>query len=337
MIKEIKLLGKTYANLKEICEEYDVKYKSVHHAYKNGYLEKFIKKNSSKYNDKENNQKTTTIKKDEFVDEIEDDDFDFDLFMKNLSNIQSSVTNDIELNTEDYKQDKINNRSLVLSGDIYYLLTQINKYKPKVINLIDFENVANSQNLLEEYTNDSSIFNIFFYNACIYSNNFYKTIKYSKSVNFQILTYTTSNQLVDKLLIYYLGILESNVKGIKFNIVSRDYGFSTFLECIDSTNITVSELEIENNKELKFVKTLCTYLSKNKYVKGRRYYTKSDLKSIIEPWFLQKNDELSDPELDHLIHLLCIYDCIKIVQKAHYTNHLFNMQEIDKLSFKDKE
>lgn len=229
-----------------------------------------------------------------------------------------------------YKENENNTRGIVLTGTIDDLIDVINKYDPESINLIDFENI-NTSEALNKYINGEN-FNIFFYNACLYSNNFYKIIKNSPAINFQILTYNAGDQLVDKIIIYYLGILSKFDK--KLNIVSRDAGYSTFLENINNKSISIDNIE---NKEVGFVRMLCSYLLKNRYVKDKKYYTRADLKSIIENWYNNKDDRyLTDSNLDSIILQLHNFNCLRVAHKKYGDQYLFNIAVINNLAYDDE-
>lgn len=315
MPKKITVFGITYKNLREVSDTYGINYSTLWDAAKREGID--IAVNILKTKDPnviiEGNVTTepeidNTVNKSEYVsDEV-------------IEKVNETV----------------DRKTTPLSGNFDFLLETIKRYSPKSINLIDFENVVNSD-ILNNYIDDSNNFNIFFYNACIYSNNFYKLTKDSKSINFQILTYKSADQLIDKLLLFYLGKLSMVYSKSKLNIVTKDSGFYTFLEYIDNKNISIDGLEIENDKELKFVRTLATYLSKNKYIKSGRYYTRSDLFTILEKWYLQKKETFTDDDLDHLIEILNKYKCISIINKKYGEQYLFIMQEIYKLSFNSEE
>lgn len=222
------------------------------------------------------------------------------------------------------------NKGILLSGDLYFLIDTIKKYKPKTINLIDFENV-NSAEFLEKYTNNDNNFNVFFYNACIYSNKFYKLVKDSPAINFQVLTYMVSDQLVDKILLYYLGALHN--LNININIVARDKGYRDFLEFINTKNISVDWLKVENNKELRVVRSLCNYLAHSPYIKSNRFYPKSDLKTILEEWCTKKNTSFSEVSLDSLIDILVKHRCMEPIHKNNIKYHVMIMDKINALSY----
>lgn len=230
-----------------------------------------------------------------------------------------------------HKENENSTRGIVLTGTIDDLINSIDKYDPKSINLIDFENI-NTSEALNKYINGEN-FNIFFYNACLYSNNFYKIIRNSPAINFQILTYNTGDQLVDKIIIYYLGILSKFNK--KLNIVSRDAGYNAILKNINNKNISIDNIE---NKEVGFVRMLCSYLLKNRYViKDKKYYNRADLKSIIENWYNNKDDRyLTDSNLDSIILQLHNFNCLRVVHKKYGDQYLFNIAVINKLAYDDE-
>lgn len=292
MIK-ITIGNKEFKNLKECAKEYGINYKKLYYIYYS--------------NDKKL---------------AEEDIIKLQRKEKNINKKE----NDYDINIEN----EISSKSIILSGSINSLFDCIREYKPKIINLIDFENLCR-EDLSDYLVKDS--FNIFFYNACIYSNNFYKLIKQSKSINFQVITFNTANQLIDKILLFYLGALSSRFD-IKYNIIAKDYGYLTFINSIcseDSKNISIKGIEIEPDKELQFVKTMCTYLTDK--VKSGKYYISDEIKFILKPWYLKRNAVFTDKDLNHLIDLLKKYGCLSIINRKFEQQFLFIISKIDELSF----
>lgn len=317
--------GKEYVRLSDIAREYNINYKTLWNRVNNQ-----LKENPN------NNDITSLVPVNK---QLSTDDL--------LDVLETNVTGEIVEDTKtltaiNNTSDKIEGEVLynssninILSGGIDELLNCIDKYEVKDINLIDFENVntTNLDNFLKE-----GVFNVFFYNACIYSNKFYACIKNSKSINFQILSFESAPQLIDKVLIFYLGILVR--KNLKINIISRDHGYNSCLRVLNLSNVNIISPSIEkkqdkkdNDKVRSFVRAFCVYvINNNKYVRTGTYYKRKELKEIVREWYERKNEHLTEIKLDDIINKFIKYDILIEVSTKYHTNYSFILTKMKLLA-----
>lgn len=314
---------KEYARLSDIARIYNVNYKTLWTR-----VNKQLKENPN------NNDITSLIKADNR--QISTDEL--------LNILETDIAGEVVKNTEylttindtnksDNEENNISSNINILSGGIDELLNCIDKYEVKDINLIDFENVntTNLDNFLKE-----GVFNVFFYNACIYSNKFYACIKNSKSINFQILSFESAPQLIDKVLIFYLGILTN--KELKINIISRDHGYNSCLRVLNLSNVHIISPEKkqdkgDNDKVRSFVRAFCIYIiNNNKYVRSGKYYKRKELKEIVREWYERKNEHLTEIKLDDIINKFIKYDILIEVSTKYHTNYSFILTKMKLLA-----
>ena len=161
----------------------------------------------------------------------------------------------------------------------------------KCVNLIDFENLADDVSVLDNYLKDENTVNIFFFNAVRYSNNFYLLDKDSKSINFQIPTMNVANQLVDHMLVYYLGVLTAINSKLQYNLISKDSGYYMFINELDLNNVNI--IGFENyfvNKEKRFEISLARYISELR-IDSMKALTERDMKNIFRA-FMDRDRKL---------------------------------------------
>lgn len=197
------------------------------------------------------------------------------------------------------------------------------------INLIDFENVAEYKELIMEKSNERTI-NIFFYNACIYSNDFFKINKYieSKSI-LQVLTYDVAEQLVDHMITFYLGGLLYNYSDKEFNIISRDTGFCQFVKSLDSENVTVHGVKYSYDAEERYKFSLCKYILNNKILQNRPIITKAEFGTVFSQFY--KGKTLTDKCINDIINSALDFGIICLVSKGGFVYYKFEMDKIKEI------
>lgn len=157
-------------------------------------------------------------------------------------------------------------------------LSELNLTK---INLIDFENLAGDKQCLKDLLSDESCVNVFFYNATKYSNQFYMVDRESQSTNLQVITTTTANQLIDHMIVYYLGVLTS-LSNITYNIVSKDSGYYSFIYELGMNNVNIIGYEkYFLNKQKRFELSLAKYICELR-INTTKYFTFRELKNIFK-------------------------------------------------------
>lgn len=222
------------------------------------------------------------------------------------------------------------------------IISNVSKYNNKnKINLIDFENV-NNVTVLKEYLEENNTINIFFYNALLYSNKYYKLIKGSKSTNIPIMIFESSSQLVDQLIIFTLGNLTVKFPKKEYMIVSLDKGYDTIIDNISSLynikkykNINKDEQENKN----KFLYAVCKYILNNKNITQYDRYNLNDLRKIFVNFYRTKRKWMSDDYFNKLIITLEDNNILKksdyIMEKQYYYIDLIEAANIVNTSTED--
>lgn len=197
----------------------------------------------------------------------------------------------------------------------------LNNHPNSKINLIDFENICGDKEklkLVDHGINDCNCVNIFFFNACIYSNQYYSTIKNSSSINVQVITMDVEDQLVDHMITYYLGAFLALHPKNTYNIISTDHGYSAFVNNLNMQNINMIGVgEFIANKEKRYRFSLANYCVKNKYMKNGVCLTRRDLHEVLKD-FITKNKNMDtktyELTLDETLDNLCKYKIFKLTK-----------------------
>lgn len=269
--------------------------------------------------------------------------------------LKGTVVNKIFKDREEPKQEVIqevveeeeieeyHNDTAIMASPEYYtakspaeLLELIENFNPSKINIIDFENVVGKIDVKE--INKEDTVNIFVYNATIYSNNFFKTILEIKVPNIQILTHTVGDQLVDHLITYYLGVLHTKYPEKEYSIISRDTGFSAFINMMNNTkSIGLKEIrpkevvfkeKNEPTPDEKFKYCLFDYISRNSVLNVRSTIPRKEFKPVFEPFYAKKNKVLDNKEIDHLIDKLIGYGVVEFAPRNNIHYYRFDMFKI---------
>lgn len=164
--------------------------------------------------------------------------------------------------------------------DIINSLPNINK-----INLIDYENVSDNKMLSENHLKDENMINIFFFNACIYSNNYYSFIKSSKSINIQIISLEAADQLIDHLIVFYLGVLMSKFPNKNYMIYSRDNGYYPFINTLKYPNIAMAGLT-KSRRGHKY--SLAKHILNNPEITESKYFGKNEFRRLFSDFYTSK-------------------------------------------------
>lgn len=174
----------------------------------------------------------------------------------------------------------------------------------KMINLIDFENISNDEEILSQYLKDPRCVNIFFYNATLYSNNYYMRTRYSKSQNFQVITFEKEDQLVDHLISLYLGILISVMPTKHFNIISKDSGYLGFIHYLNMDNVTSIGTSYISTSKKKFNYSVCNYFANNRNIREGILFTQNELCKQIDEFYHNKGKKATYKNYTDVIKLL---------------------------------
>lgn len=194
-------------------------------------------------------------------------------------------------------------------ADSNNIINKIKMIDSCMINLIDFENVVGSD-ILDPYLKNPRCINIFFYNALLYSNDYYKAVKDSKSNNFQIITMEKGDQLVDHLISFYLGIFITNMPSKNYNIISRDSGYLNFVHFIGMENIrTIGTGYIPSSKK-KFDYSVCNFFANNKELREGIAFSETDLTKQIDSFYNQRDKRPTVQNYRDVIDLLVNYSVL---------------------------
>lgn len=225
---------------------------------------------------------------------------------------------------DEYNRKYYNN---IIINDVYELIESINLFPEiKNINLIDYENISDNRLLIDNHISDKNIINIFFYNACIYSNNYYNLSKTSKSINFQILSKEAADQLIDHMLIFYLSIINYQFPDKKIKIFSNDSGFGPFIDSLNSDSIKIIELKKSNNRGYKY--KLAEYILNNKDITESKYFHKNEFKKLFNNFY---NGRKSNKNfVNNLISELFRFNFISSIEFSNTKQYRFCIKEISK-------
>lgn len=299
MAKKHKVYSKEYNSLKAIAREFNVPYSTLY--------------GTMKRTNTDAEEALNIIEKKIDVDNTK-------LINKNFKSEEISCNSILT-------QQNIINNNLKFMDNMNSLFTLIDTLGEGIsINLIDYENLSKSIYLKPYITENNNGLNIFFYNACIYSNNYYKFIRNIPNINnYQVLTYTVKDQLIDNLIVYYLGILSGKYPNNKYTIVSNDSGYSRFIETLDSQNIkTYSPDYAIQSAEARFNYSLCKYLN-SKDIKNNTCYKLDDLKHLLNGFVKNKSNVLDIIKSAEKLELL------DMIELEHITYYSFNLNKIKEL------
>lgn len=195
------------------------------------------------------------------------------------------------------------------------------------INLIDFENVVNNNDLLRDNIYDPKALNIFFYNATIYSNDFYTKIKKSSNINVQVHIFECGKELVDHLITYYLGAIRINYPDLKYNIISKDFGFYPFINSLNSDKVNGIGRKYLESPELRYKFSLCKYIVENNIFKSRKIIATHEVGNFFGKFYTKgiTNDDIKD-----LLSSFKKFNLVSVEKKGEYEWATFNLEEITK-------
>lgn len=186
------------------------------------------------------------------------------------------------------------------------------------INLIDYENVSDNRMLTENHLKDENMINIFFFNACIYSNNYYSLTRTSKSVNIQVISLEAADQLIDHLIVFYLGALVSRFPDKKYRLYSRDNGYNPFINTIKYPNITIAGLNKSVKRGHKY--SLAKYILNHSEITESKYFGKNEFRRLFLDFY--SNKKFNSHTSAVLINELLRYDFIEKIEmddnKSYY-------------------
>lgn len=202
------------------------------------------------------------------------------------------------------------------------IIEELKHMNVDTINLIDFENVsAKSEDIRPIIIKENTV-NVFFYNACNFSNHFFKEIRNIRNINLQVLTYKAAPQLIDHMIVFYLGALHNVLPNKTYNIITRDTGYCHFVESMNKNNINVVGVKRFKNADDRFKYSLLKYLMNNNRLNNRNCIVKFEFAEILDGFYKNKPDEV---EVSRIIEKLCSYGVLSINKHGHYK---FDMEAI---------
>lgn len=191
--------------------------------------------------------------------------------------------------------------------DIDELITEIKKLSNiNKINLIDYENVCDNKLLIDNHLAEAGQINIFFFNACICSNNYYGLLKKNESINLQIVSLEAANQLVDHMLVFYLGALIGHFPTNNYTIFSKDSGYRAFISNLNYPNIKIANIDKPIKKQYKY--SLAKYILENPDIVESKYFTKNEFRSLFTKFYNGK--KFNSRSLGSLINELIKFEFI---------------------------
>ena len=257
--KEVRYNGKFYFNMKEFCNTFDVNYQMFSTSMRMGIsVDQFMKEFYEK--------------KGELAPHLKDSAITVEAVEKPMQVVANTTK---FVGGSKRKFSKI----IEFPADLVTELMKLTNIK--CVNLIDFENFADDASVLDNYVQDENTVNVFFFNVVRYSNNFYLLDKDSKSINFQIPTMNVASQLVDHMLVYYLGVLTAINSKLQYNLISKDSGYYMFINELDLNNVNI--IGFENyfvDKEKRFEISLARYISELR-IDSMKALNERDMKNIF--------------------------------------------------------
>lgn len=335
--KKVVCYGKQYSTRKQFAEDFGANYSQINYLLNNGFSPEVTVEilTENKFMAIKNLIMEGKSKK-EILSIINSSDSCFKESTEEV--IEDISTNEIEEVVEDISTNEIVEESEEIivrnKKSVFYtvnspseLLQILSDFKFDNINLIDFENMVDDTTLKGQITGENTI-NIFFYNACIYSNQFFKLINgIENTINIQILTYNVADQLVDSLILYYFGVLVTTYPDLTFNFISYDRVFFNFVDNIDMDNVKLGGRTLLKDKEERFKYCIFKFMKNSNILKNRKCVVKHDFYTIFNEFF---NNNLNNSEIDHLIDRFQNWNVVEIVTRGEFEYYKFNMNEIKK-------
>lgn len=331
--RKIMFDGKEYSSYSQIAYAAGVKYNRLMNKIHQGLspddavleIEIYDEEKAAKVKSKKEKQiDISSIDK-----ELKVEDLNEEVLVKEIENQQTLNTFENEpilkggLNNTNTVNTKLMNFGVTTPAQLVTLMETV---EVSTVNLIDFENVSKDKNLLHKYISDTHALNVFFYNATLYSNQFFSIIRESASLNVPVITYEVANQLVDHLITYYLGALCLMFPNKNYTIVSKDTGFYEFAHIID--NITCVGINYIEDKEQRYKYSLCKYILNNKLKLGKRdLFTFNELLNLFND-FYDGNMQLKD--VDDLVNSLVKFEIAEEVKKGSFDWIRLNLVKINK-------
>lgn len=194
----------------------------------------------------------------------------------------------------------------------------------KKINLIDFENVCSRPDIYEPVLEEENV-NIFFYNALKYSDKFYSATRKSNAINIKILTFEVAQELVDHMLVFYLGALNAVKPDIEYAILSKDLGYYRFIENLEFDNIKCVGVNYIQDKDTRYKYCICKFVADSK-LQTRNLVTLSEARELFKGFF--KNDPTNE-DFNNVIKILEKDGLLEQMSKNSLKWLKFKMKEIN--------
>lgn len=221
------------------------------------------------------------------------------------------------------------------------LVSMVKTYTERLnteINLIDYENITGDISLIKKLVKEPNSINIFYFNACEYSNIFFKTVNNLTSYNniYYMTTMETESQLVDHLMLYYAGVLSEVCKDYLFdvhiNLVSKDTHFYKVQKYISDITINAKGMNYIDNKDDKFILSISKYIINNKYINNRTAIKSDEFDSIFGNFFKMKNKKITKENMNNLINKLVDLEFLEYNPETnnyseYYTFNLSNVKQ----------
>lgn len=206
------------------------------------------------------------------------------------------------------------------------------------INLIDYENITGDIALIKKLVKEPNSINIFYFNACEYSNIFFKTMNNLTSYNniYYMTTMEAESQLVDHLMLYYAGVLSEACKDYLFdvhiNLVSKDTHFYKVQKYISDITINAKGMNYIDNKDDKFILSISKYIINNKYINNRTAIKSDEFDSIFGNFFKMKNKKITKENMNNLVNKLVDLEFLEYNPETnnyseYYTFNLTNVKQ----------
>lgn len=284
-IPVLKMDGKEFHHIDEICKHFELDYEDFMKHKREGWRLKACLENVKQLND------TSSVKKEE----------------TKIEPVKEKIVeekNEIDKKTKEEKvmcNASAAERGTVIStqmvSSVVQLINEIKEVNPTKIYFIDYENVVDQSELLSDLNNEGQM-NVFFFNATLYSNDYYKLMRrLNKSVNYQVMTFEVVSQLVDHLITFYLGAVYSHLPEKDYTIVSRDRGYVPLVENLNCPNIKIKGIDLQD--KAKYYKiSLAKYIMD--HANTYNSYTTNALQDLFKGFYAERGEELDRNNLQDL-------------------------------------
>lgn len=216
--------------------------------------------------------------------------------------------------------------STKIISSVMRLTEEIKASKSNKVFLIDYENVVGYKETLFDLNKEGQT-NVFFFNATLYSNDYYKLLRHlTDSNNYQVMTFEVSSQLVDHMITFYLGNLLAQFPEKEYVIVSRDKGYNSLIESLNCSNITIQGNDLPDKVD-KYKLSLAKYI--NRHLSFDTTYAADVLQYRFAKFYAEKGELLGYNQFQDLTKNLVAFGFMTRTEKQGSEFYKVNRSAIE--------